>query len=591
MRTTGVLQPKTPEETLQLMKVALGEEKADLVIINADVVNVYTGEIIKGHGISVKGKWIAYVGQNAGDSIGEQTEVIDATGQTVIPGLIEGHTHIAWLYTAGEFLKYVLPGGTTTIVTETFEIYPVSGYDGVVDFLESLKDQPIKFFGTAPAVISISQSARGIPVETLDKLLARDDVIGLGESYWQAVLQEPDRILPLYEQTLRAGQTLEGHSAGAGDKKLAAYVGCGISSCHEPINADQVLERLRLGLHIMIREGSIRRDLEEIARIKDNDIDLRRLILSTDGVVPEDLLAKGFMEFVLQKAINCGFDPVAAIQMATLNVAEHFSLDAFIGGIAPGRYADMVIIPDVHTIKARMVISNGKVIASEGKLLAPPRKHEFARRSLSSVRLERDLKPADFSIQVKGDMDSATVRIIDLVTDLVTAELEMQMPVSGGELRPDVNRDVIKVAAIDRTNHPGKTFSGLIRGFGLKSGAMACSAAWDTTDIIVVGTNDADMAGAVNRIHALQGGAVVFDKGEILVELPLPVFGIMSDRPIEEIARRLKHIRKTAAGLGVRHPDPLLTLITLTGAAIPYLRICEEGLVNLKDGKTLPLLI
>jgi adenine deaminase len=147
------------------------------------------------------------------------------------------------------------------------------------------------------------------------------------------------------------------------------------------------------------------------------------------------------------------------------------------------------------------------------------------------------------------------------------------------------------VAAIDRTNHPGKTFSGLIRGFGLKSGAMACSAAWDTTDIIVVGTNDADMAGAVNRIHALQGGAVVFEKGEILVELPLPVFGIMSDRPIEEIARRLKHIRKTAAGLGVRHPDPLLTLITLTGAAIPYLRICEEGLVNLKDGKTLPLLI
>jgi adenine deaminase len=459
----------------------------------------------------------------------------------------------------------------------------------VVDFLESLKDQPIKFFGTAPAVISISQAARGIPVETLDKLLARDDVIGLGESYWQAVLQEPDRILPLYEQTLRAGQTLEGHSAGAGDKKLAAYVGCGISSCHEPINADQVLERLRLGLHIMIREGSIRRDLEEIARIKDNDIDLRRLILSTDGVVPEDLLAKGFMEFVLQKAINCGFDPVAAIQMATLNVAEHFSLDAFIGGIAPGRYADMVIIPDVDTIKARMVISNGKVIASEGKLLAPPRKHEFARRSLSSVRLDRDLKPADFSIRVKGNTDRATVRIIDLVTDLVTAELEMQMPVSGGELRPDVNRDVIKVAAIDRTNHPGKTFSGLIRGFGLKSGAMACSAAWDTTDIIVVGTNDADMAGAVNRIHALQGGAVVFEKGEILVELPLPVFGIMSDLPIEEIARRLKHIRKTAAGLGVRHPDPLLTLITLTGAAIPYLRICEEGLVNLKDGKTRPL--
>jgi len=308
MKANGALKPKTPKEAKQLMKVALGQEKADLVIANADVVNVYTGEILKEFDISVKGKWIAYVGRNAGDSIGPQTEVIDARGQTVIPGLIEGHTHIAWLFTPCEFLKYAMTGGTTAIVTETFEIYPVSGYEGVVDFLEALRDQPIKMFGTAPPMISISQAARGIAPDVLQRLLARDEVLGLGESYWQAVLQEPDRTLPLYEQTLMAGKTLEGHSAGASDKKLAAYVDLGISSCHEPINADQVLERLRLGLHIMIREGSIRRDLEEIAKIKDSGIDLRRLTLSTDGITPEDLIEKGFMEFVLQKAINCGFD-------------------------------------------------------------------------------------------------------------------------------------------------------------------------------------------------------------------------------------------------------------------------------------------
>lgn len=590
MTKTGYLKPRTPEENLQLMKVALGEEKADLVIVNADVVNVYTGEILKDRTISVKDKWIAYVGQNAEDSIGPQTEVIDARGQTVIPGLIEGHTHIAWLFTACEFLKYAMTGGTTAIITETFEIYPASGYDGVVDFLESLKDQPIKLFGTAPAMISISQASRGIPPETLEKLLARDDVLGLGESYWQAVLQEPDRTLPLYEQTLTAGKTLEGHSAGASDKKLAAYVDFGISSCHEPINADQVLERLRLGLHIMVREGSIRRDLEEIAKIKDAGIDLRRLILSTDGVTPEDLIEKGYMEYVLQKAIKCGFDPVAAIQMATLNVAEHFSLDAFIGGIAPGRYADMVIIPDVQTIKAQLVVSNGKVIAREGKLTASPRSHPFTTRSLNSVQLNRDTKPTDFKIHVKDDTDAATVRIIDLVTDLVTAEFEMQLPVSDGELKPDIDQDVVKVSAIDRTNQPGKIFNGLIKGFGLKSGAMACSAAWDSSDIVAVGVNDEDLATAVNRIRALQGGAVICEKGEILVELPLPIFGIMSDLPIEDIARKLKQIRKIATGLGVPHPDPLLTLITLTGAAIPYLRICEEGLVNLKNGQTRPLI-
>jgi adenine deaminase len=555
------------------------------------VVNVYTGEILKEFDISVKGKWIAYVGRNAGDSIGPQTEVIDARGQTVIPGLIEGHTHMAWLYTPSEFLKLVMTGGTTTIVTETFEIFPVSGCDGVVDFLESLKDQPIKLFGTAPAMISISQAARGIAPDILEKLLAREDVLGLGESYWQAVLQEPDGTLPLYEQTLTAGKTLEGHSAGAGDKKLAAYAALGISSCHEPINADQVLERLRMGLHIMVREGSIRRDLEDIAKIKEKRIDSRRLILSTDGVAPEDLIEKGYLEYVLQKAIDSGFDPVEAIQMATLNVAEHFSLDAFVGGIAPGRFADMVIVPDIHTINAQWVVSNGKVIAREGKLLAAPHSRQFSTRSLNSVQLERDTKPADFKIKVDIASDTATVRIIDLVTDLVTADRELQLPVSDGELKPDIHRDVLKVTAIDRTIHPGRMFTGLIKGFGLNTGAMACSAAWDSSDIVVVGTNDEDMATAVNRIRAHQGGAVLCENGEILAELPLPIFGIMSDLPIEDIASRLKQIRTTAAGLGVPHPDPLLTLITLTGAAIPYLRICEEGLVNLKDGRIRPLIV
>jgi adenine deaminase len=295
------------------------------------------------------------------------------------------------------------------------------------------------------------------------------------------------------------------------------------------------------------------------------------------------------MEFVLQKAIDCGFDPVAAIQMATLNVAEHFSLDAFIGGIAPGRLADMVIIPDIHTINARVVVSNGKVIARKGELLTAPRKHKYTTASRHSVKLSRDIIPTDFDISTKKSTDTETVRLIKMVTDLVTAESEVRWPVTDGLLKPDVNQDVVKVAAIDRTHNPGKIFSGLIKGFGLKSGAVACSGAWDTTDIIVAGVDDADMAGAVNRIHALQGGAVVCDKGRILAELPLPVFGIMSDLPIEDIARRLRDIKKAVTDLGVRHPDPLLTLITLTGAAIPYLRICEEGLVNLKDGKTRPL--
>jgi adenine deaminase len=572
-----------------LMNVALGHEKADLAIVNAKLVNVYTAEILDDVAVSIKGKWIAYVGNNAKDTIGPDTEIIDAAGKTVIPGLIDGHTHIAWMYTVNEFLKYVIGGGTTTVVTETLETFAVVGYAGVVDFLESLRDQPIKILATAPVMISTSQAAKGISQDTLQKLLDRNDVIGLGESYWQAVIQDPEQLLPLFEQTLQAGKTIEGHTAGASEKKLTAYVANGVSSCHEPINAEQVLARLRMGLHIMIREGSIRRDLEDIAIIKEHGIDMRRLILATDGASASDLLEKGYMEYVVQKAIDCGFDPVVAVQMATLNVAEHFNLDGFIGGIAPGRYADLVIIPDVNTIAAQIVISNGQVVAQNGNLLLPTRQHQYSEESLNSVQLSGELNPSDFIIKSSNAADQRKVRIIEMITDLVTAETEVNWPVTDGELKADVDQDMIKIAAIDRTHNPGKIFIGLIKGFGLKSGAMACSAAWDTSDIIVIGVDDADMATAVNRIKSLQGGSVVCKNGQILSELPLPIFGTVSDLPMETIAQKSEEITETVSKLGVPFPDPFLTLITLTGAAIPYLRICEEGLVNLKEGKTLPL--
>jgi adenine deaminase len=589
MAKTGILRQKTPEETSQLIKVALGQETADLAIINAKLVNVYTGELLEDQTVTVKDRWIAYVGQNAADAIGSETVVIDADGQTLIPGLIDGHTHIAWLFTAAEFLRYAMTGGTTTIVTETLEPYAVCGYEGVVDFLESLQNQPIKILATAPAMVSISAAARSISRDDLARLLERNDILGLGESYWQSILQYPEDILPQFAQTLMAGKTLEGHSAGAGDKKLAAYVAAGITSCHEPINADQVLERLRVGLHILVREGSIRRDLEEIARIKDRGVDLRRLVLSTDGVEPRDLIEKGYMEYVLQKAIDAGFDPIGAVQMATLNVAEHFSLDDVIGGIAAGRYADIVVIPDLKTIDARVVISNGKVIARNGKPIVLPRPHAYTERSLKSVHLPQELSPSDFDIAVASEAGAVSVRVINMVTDLVTSEEELSWPVTEGRLEADIEQDVIKIAAIDRFHRPGKLAVGLIKGFGLKSGAMACSAAWDTSDIVVVGANNADMAAAVNRIRTLQGGAVVCKNQQILAELPLPIYGIMSELPIETIAARLKEIKNIVNRLGVDFPDPLLTLITLTGAAIPYLRICEEGLVNLKSGKRLAL--
>jgi adenine deaminase len=592
MKRYGLISMAGPEEAQQVMQVTLGEGKADLVLLNATVLNVYTGEWLEGCSVCVKGEWIASVGPDPGDMIGPDTQVIDAEGKTVIPGFIDGHTHLMdQLYTIDEFLRYAMVGGTTTIITESMEVFPVMGYEGVIDFLDSLKDQPIKLFATAPAMVSISKQAQGITKATLKKILSRDDVVGFGESYWQKVLRDPEEYFPLFEETLKLGKRLEGHSAGAKGRRLMAYSASGISSCHEPISADEVLERLRLGLYVMIREGSVRADLASIAAIKDAGLDLRRLMLATDGVSSGDLLEKGYMEGVVQKAIECGFDPIHAVQMATINVAEYFSLDGIVGGIAPGKHADMVVIPNPREIAAEYVISKGQVIAREGKLLTFPRRHAFMEKSRNSIRLKRTLRASDFAIRIEDTAKEVTARVIDQVTGLVTKELIVPMKVVDGEIRQDLERDIIKVAAIDRRFSPGKMFVGLIRGFGLRTGAFASTKAWDTSDIIVVGENDADMALAVNRISELKGGAVACAGGRILAEIALPFFGLISDLPLEAIAGKLGAFIQAVKELGFPFDNPLLTINTLTGAAIPFLRICEEGLVNLKDGKAVSLII
>jgi adenine deaminase len=576
----------SPEEIKVLMAAAMGKVPADLLVQHANLVNVYTGEVLPDTTVCVKGKWIAHVGKEVPAVIGAETAVIDAAGKVLAPGLIDGHTHLVWLFSIPEFVRHAAPGGTTAVVAETMEAYPVAGLDGVLDVLASFAGQPIKIFGTAPTMASTSRAASGVDPEDLEKILSRENVVGLGESYWQAVLQDPDRYLPAMAATLDRKKTLEGHSAGARGGKLSAYLAAGISSCHEPITAEEVLERIRLGLHVLIREGSIRRDLAAIAKILEYGVDTRRLVLSTDGVSPADLLEKGYMNYVVQKAIDSGFDPVAAIQMATVNVAEHFGLDQFIGGIAPGRCADMILLPELTRIEPEIVITDGRVIAQNGALCVEPRIHTYTDANCNTVRLSEPVSPKHFAISAGGGEGTVKVRVIDMVTDLVTKEIRLEVPTSEGEIAADPANDLLKVAAVDRRFSPGKTFSGLIRGFGIQQGAFAASSAWDTADIIAVGAADEDIAAAINRIADLQGGVVLCVAGKVVEEIPLPVFGIVSALPMAELARRLDAMNRAVSALGCLFPDPLLSLVTLTGAAIPFVRICEEGLVDFKTGKT-----
>jgi adenine deaminase len=584
MNSNRPLSDLAGRDTHALMQVALGQKPGDLALTNARMANVYTGEILERQSIVTLGPWIAYTGDAVDGMIGPHTEVIDAADRVVIPGLIDGHTHLASFFSSAEFIRYAAPGGTTTVVTETFETYAVAGYQGVLDFLHSLSDQPIRLFATAPAMVSISRNLLGIDRQDLERLLAREEILGLGESYWQGVLQFPERLLPAMQATLAAGKKLEGHSAGARNTRLAAYAATGISSCHEPITADEALARLRLGIYVMAREGNVRRDLEAIASILTAGADLRRLTVVSDGIDPETLMKEGYMDAVARKAISCGFSPMQAVQMTTLNVAEHFGIDHLVGGIAPGRYADLVVVPEIDTLRAEIVISNGCVIARDGRMVVPPRTHTFSPASRSTVSLPREIVADDFVIRAAGIASEVEVTVIGMITDLVTKAQVMSMPVHEGRIGCAPQRDIIKIAAVDRRHSPGKIFTGLIHGFGLRSGAVAGSVAWDTSNLIVVGADEADMALCINRIKTLQGGIVVARAGRILSELPLPNLGMISDLPLPDLAQRLADLTRAIRALGTPFADPLLTLATLTGAAIPYLRISEEGLVDLKTG-------
>jgi len=577
----------------ELMKVALGEAEADLAIINGSIVNVYTGEVVEGASVLIKGNRIAYVGNDVGKAIGSSTRVIDANAKTLIPGLIDGHTHIDSVFSISEVLRYAVQGGTTTIITETSNIAAPLGYEGVIQFLRSARNQPVKIFITAPPMVTLSpvSEEHALSVKQLRNLLGRKEVIGLGEPYWGEVVDGDRRVLDLITETINWGKKVDGHSSGARGSKLQAYISSGVSSCHEPISTEEVRERLRLGLFVLIREGEIRRDLEAISQIKEENIDLTRLAISTDGIGPWQLVSDGYMEFVVQKAINFGFSPIQAIQMATINTAQHFALDDIIGGIAPGKYADIVIIPNLGTIQAEYVISNGQVVAQDGQPVVLPRKHRYPQSIRNSIHLAKDFEAEDFAIPVESSRRQVKVRVIDQVTNLVTREEFVDMPVSDGQLKPDAGKDILKVAAIERSYGTGKSFVGLIRGIGLKRGAIATSSVWDCGDIIVVGADETDMAQAVNRIKELAGGMVVCAGNRILAEIALPVAGWISTQPMETIADKLHCIQQVATDLGGNFPDIRITLAVLPTPAIPFLRICEHGLVNLRDNRFVDLIV
>ncbi|MBW2353789.1 MAG: adenine deaminase [Deltaproteobacteria bacterium] len=578
-------------DTRKLVETALGNRPADIVIKDGLLLDVYTGRLLSRRSIAISGQWIAYVGPDAEHTIGKNTEVIQARGRVLCPGYMDAHTHVAVYWDIADFLSYVVPCGVTTIFTETEAYGFVAGARGFRAFMDQVRDRPIKIFGLIPPMVCLSPAMEPLcisPEETRE-LLNDPWVMGLGEPFWQGVIQtREDRVPNLIQETLGAGKSVQGHAAGAFDRKLAAYSATGVQSCHEAITTDDVISRLEMGLYAMIREGDIRRDLEIILPLKDQ-IDLRRIILVTDGTNPGDLMTRGYLIDVVQKAMDMGFSPVEAVQMVTLNPAEHFGLDHLMGGIAPGRLADILILPEPGTVRPELVISNGRIIAEHGRTTVEMEKRPYPHHLLKTVRVN-PVSPVDLAVSAENGEGAGQIRIMEIQPGGLVAREERAVPkVVDHRYVADPERDLLKIVFIERISGRGERFIGFIRGWGQKKGAVATTLCWDTGGMVAIGANDHDLASAINRVIELDGGTVLFVEGAPVVEIPLSVTGFISRLSIPELATRLAAFQKEVSSLGSTLPFAHLGLNVLTTAAIPFIRMNETGYYRFREGDVVTL--
>ena len=578
----------------RLIRGAMGELKADLIIIGGKLVNVYSGEILDGTEIAVLDGRICYVGPSAAHTRGDATEVLDARGLYVSPGFIDAHTHIGHFCRPYEYLQAYLPHGTTALVASCDEPATVFGFKGVELFLDEVEAHPLRVYTVismvAPqdpllcstASLSQSEVAAGL-----------DDprVIGLGEIVsWLRLVQGDQELLERIEMALERGKIIHGHTAGARDQKLCAIAAAGISSCHEPINESDALERLRLGYWVMLREGSFRRDLERTLKpVVARRLNTQRLILVTDGMAPDDVAADGHMDFVVRRAIELGSSPMQAIQAATLNPATYSGLEQEVGGVAPGRYADIAFLENLDDVRVDSTMIGGRVVAKQGKSLVSPRPITWPEETLRCLRLSANVSPASFHIPCSSPR--ARIRVMELLSQNITTETIMDISPRKGALEADPSHDLMKAAVFERHGPKRGITLGFLKGFGARVGAVGTTANLDENTLLVAGSSDEDMALCANILIEARGGMAVVDRGEVLEKIDFPVGGLFSLEPWLEVAKGLNRIHRCLRERGSRFVKPIYALCFLTFVTLPSLRITARGLVAAKERKLVPLLV
>jgi adenine deaminase len=561
----------------KLITVARGEAAADLLLTNARIINTFTAEIEQGN-IAISQGRIAGIGDYS-----RAKQKIDLKGKYLAPGLINGHIHVesSMLHIA-EYAKAVVPRGTTAIVTDLHEIANVAGLKGIRYLMDCARTLPLDCYFMAPSCVPathLETSGAELGAQELRIALRWKNVMGLGELMnFPGVLTSNKEVLKKVK--LARGKVIDGHAPRISGKDLNAYLAAGASSDHESTALEEGREKLRRGMYLMIREGSSEKNLDELLPLV-TDKTYKRCLFVTDDRTCADLLKEGDIDAVVRKAIARGLDPIRAIQMATINTAEHFRLRQ-VGAIAPGYVANIIVIDDLSKLSVDMVFHKGKLVAQKGKPL-------FSSSWRSDPEITHSVNVKPFAMEaLKIPASKKNLPIIEIVpSQVITKSIKLENKVRNGFLVPNIKQDILKLVVVERHKASGNIGLGLVKGFGLKKGALGASIAHDSHNIIVAGTNDQDIFAAVKEIERLQGGLVAAAGGKIKESLALPIAGLLSEEPLEAVVSKLEELQKIAAGLGCTLPSPFATLSFLALAVIPELRLTDKGLVDVVAFKLL----
>jgi adenine deaminase len=585
---------RTKRELRRLVQGAMGEVKSDLIVTGGKLINVYSREILDGMEIAVLDGRICYVGPGAAHARGEATKILDARGLYISPGFIDGHTHIGHYCRPYEYLQAYLPHGTTALMASCDELATVFGYRGLKLFLDEVEAHPLRVFTlismVAPQDPLLCQTATITNAE-IEAALQDPRILGLGEIVsWLRLTQLDDEVLERLEMAWRNGKIIHGHTAGAKDQKLCAVAAVGISSCHEPIRVEDALERLRLGYWTMLREGSLRQDLEATLRpLIARGIDTQRLILVTDSMSPDDVEEIGHMDHVLRRAVSLGLSPLRAIQAVTLHPATYSGVEQEVGGIAPGRFADMALLESLESFRVQTTLIGGQVVAQEGQSLVQAAPISVPQEMMHSLRLHSNISTEQFRIRCPEE--NAKIRVIELLNQNITAEKVMSVDARKGYVEADVEQDLLKVAIFDRHDQIGKIAMGFLKGFGAKIGAVGTTTDLDENTLLIAGGNDADMALCANALIESGGGMAVVNNGQMVEKIEFPAGGIFSLNPWRRVGQDLGRIHRCLRERGSQFERPLYALCFLPFVTLPSLRITARGLINAKERKIVPLFV